>query len=164
MVGFASILGGFFSVVGSAGVPPIVTAFSGANVYSDQPIDLTAGSVQLPFTTENFDVGNYFNIAAPTLLTAPVNGVYWIGVSLQFDTAGDVNIALLVDGGLFFSIANKPGILADTTIQTSALMQLTAGQAIAVLASNSGGGFIHSQGVDNGEGNPNFLIALLGTT
>lgn len=164
MVGFSTILGGFFSVVGSAGVPPIVTAFSGANVFSTNSTDLTLGSVTLEFDTENFDIGDYFNIGNPARLTAPVNGVYWIATALQFDTIGDVTIAFLLNGGTPFTSLNKPTTLPDTVVNAFALVQLTAGDFVTLLVNNTGGGTVVSQGADNSAGNPNFLIALLGTT
>ena len=119
-------------------------AIPAARVALTSPVAINGGALTVSWQQEDFDTANLFDAGSPTLMTAPVDGLYQVDVSvlltaLTAGSGGDVRIGI---AGAGFTQAGSQAheLSGSVALAASALLALNAGQSVNVrVTTNSGG-------------------------
>jgi hypothetical protein len=119
-------------------------AIPAARVVLTSTQAINGGNLLVSWQQEDFDLGGLFDSGAPTVLTAPIDGLYRVEVSVQLagitgSAWGDLRLSIVGGSAPEAGSAaheRSGGIL----LSSSALLSLSAGQAVRVnVGTNSGG-------------------------
>lgn len=96
-------------------------------------------SSDVSFDTEEYDSGDFFNIALPTRLTAPFTGIYSVKASCQYavDADGRRSLGIWSSRSPFFAIARtqlSASSSSNTEIAVSCDLRLLAGDYVRLVA------------------------------
>lgn len=156
------------TVGGTAGAATLTASGAAAGTGASLKTSVTFSipdSVDTPISwnTAIFDTGGYYSGAHPTRLTAPATGLYHVDASVYWDNHSTTNgryIAFMVNGagGNRIAICIIPSPVSAFTFSsnTSALLSLTAGDYVEVVAFQNSGAAMN---VLNGETFSTFSMA-----
>jgi len=103
----------------------------------------TSGTTIVPFTTESYDIGNNFNLAAsgvdPNTFIAPFDGIYHFDAYVSLNISGATiissnfaNIQLLVNNAVATQASYIPVANSNFILQISRDLKLVAGDKVKV--------------------------------
>jgi hypothetical protein len=131
------------SIRGGAVTPGKTSGFAGARVEGVGQSVGDGSYVPVSFSTAQFNVGGVFSASAPTVLVAPIAGVYTISGSIEWTSGGVGYRQLEID-------SDKGGRLASELLPVAAaqfaynsvstIVKLEAGEKVELVANQASGG------------------------
>jgi len=142
------------------------TDFPGARVTRTTSQSIPSGTpTDLSYDVERFDIAGLFNPAAPTLLTAPIDGIYSISASVIWapSATGQRQVEILVGSNpnpIAFEVDTNAGAGVLKSQNVSTIYALGAGDSIRVRVSQDSGGALDVS--KQGEASPELMMAWIG--
>lgn len=115
-------------------VSEAVKQFSGVKAIISSPVSLTATPAPINFSNTSYDVGNFWNVSTPSIITIPRTGYYRINFQVESGVQGSgnsYNTTLYINGVGF----NATDFASNQVVSYDEILLFNAGDTVEIYGS-----------------------------